>query len=319
MSSGHPSLVYQECQPAFSILDWSLNPSLKWMEANWHYTAYVSIVYMVLIYSLQQLMRTRTPFKLRRTLTLWNVGLTVFSAAGSYHMLGEMYESLVLRGLDHSVCVACTNGRAQYWMWLFALSKIFELGDTVFIVLRKQRLIFLHWFHHILALVYTWYSFGQNISLGRWFVTMNYCVHSIMYGYYAFRALQVSVPRPIAMVVTSLQIVQMVFGFYVSSYAFAVKLTGGYCDIPMKTATFGFLVYVTFFCLFANLFIDNYGLRKLLVGGGRNKGGGGGKEEVVGKCVNGNGVEKTTMRNADGEESKSTTTTTTSTTTKKDL
>lgn len=92
---------------------------------------------------------------------------------------------------------------------------------------------------------------------------MNLVVHSIMYAYYAFRSLQIAVPRPIAMVVTSLQIVQMVFGFYVSSYAFAVKLTGGYCDIPMKTATFGFLVYVTFFCLFANLFIDNYGLRKL--------------------------------------------------------
>lgn len=93
---------------------------------------------------------------------------------------------------------------------------------------------------------------------------MNLVVHTIMYGYYVFRALQVAVPRPIAMVVTSLQIVQMVFGFYVSSYAFAVKLTGGYCDIPMKTATFGFLVYVTFFCMFANLFIDNYGLRKLV-------------------------------------------------------
>lgn len=153
MSSGHKSLVYQECQPAFSILDWELNGSLKWMEENWHYTGYVSIVYMVLIYSLQQLMRTRAPFKLRRTLTLWNVALTAFSAVGSYHMLGEMWEALGVQGLHHSVCVACTNASAQYWMWLFALSKIFELGDTVFIVLRKQRLIFLHWFHHILALV----------------------------------------------------------------------------------------------------------------------------------------------------------------------
>lgn len=115
-----------------------------------------------------------------------------------------------------------------------------------------------HWFHHILALVYTWYSYGQNISLGRWFVTMNLVVHSLMYGYYVFRALQVYIPRQIAMAVTSLQIIQMIIGFYVSSYAFYSKLSGHYCEIPTKTATFGFLVYVTFFLMFANLFINNY-------------------------------------------------------------
>jgi len=32
-----------------------------------------------------------------------------------------------------------------FWTWLFVLSKLPELGDTIFIVLRKQPLIFLHW------------------------------------------------------------------------------------------------------------------------------------------------------------------------------
>lgn len=32
-----------------------------------------------------------------------------------------------------------------FWGWLMALSKMAELGDTAFIVLRKQPLIFLHW------------------------------------------------------------------------------------------------------------------------------------------------------------------------------
>lgn len=140
--SGHKSLVYQEWQPSFSLLDWELNPSLKWMEANWHYTVYVSIVYMLVIYSLQQLMRSREPFKLRRCLTLWNVGLTLFSAAGSYHMVAEMYDALYQKGLDHSVCVACTNSSAQYWMWLFAWSKIFELGIPSDTVAHGPRLTF---------------------------------------------------------------------------------------------------------------------------------------------------------------------------------
>lgn len=256
--SGHKSLVYKECQASFSIYDWELSPSLKWMEENWHYAVYVSIVYMLVIFTIQQFMRTREPFKLRKCLTLWNLALTLFSAFGSYYTLAEMYDSLYLKGFNNSVCISCTDPKAQYWMWLFALSKIFELGDTIFIVLRKQKLIFLHWFHHVLALIYTWYSFGQNISLGRWFVTMNMVVHSLMYGYYAFRAMKIYVPRQIAMAVTSLQIIQMIVGFYVSSYAFYSKLVGNYCEIPLKTATFGFIIYLIFFLMFAKLFVNNY-------------------------------------------------------------
>ena len=128
----------------------------------------------------------------------------------------------------------------------------------MFIVLRKQKLIFLHWFHHVLALVYTWYSVSQNISLGRWFVTMNYVVHALMYSYYAARAMQWKIPRLVAMAITGLQIMQMVFGFYVSFYAFRAKLSGTYCEIPTRTATLGFLVYVAFFYMFARFFIKNY-------------------------------------------------------------
>ena len=256
--SGHKSLVYKECQPQFSIFDWELNSSLKWMEENWHYSVYVSIAYMLVVYSIQQFMRQREPFKLRNCLAFWNLLLTIFSMAGSYYMLPEMYDTFYMKGINHSVCISSTNSIAQYWMWLFALSKIFELGDTVFIVLRKQKLILLHWFHHVLALIFTWYSFGQNISLGRWFVTMNMVVHSLMYAYYAFRSMQIYIPRQIAMTVTSLQIIQMIFGFYVSGYAFFSKLSGNYCEIPAKTATFGFIVYSTFFFMFAKLFINNY-------------------------------------------------------------
>ncbi|CAG0895138.1 unnamed protein product [Cyprideis torosa] len=67
------------------------------------------------------------------------------------------------------------------WTWLFILSKVPELGDTIFIVLRKQPLIFLHWYHHVTVLLYCWYSFAEVISNGRWFITMNYTVHAIMY------------------------------------------------------------------------------------------------------------------------------------------
>lgn len=41
-----------------------------------------------------------------------------------------------------------------FWTWLFVLSKLPELGDTIFIVLRKQPLIFLHWYDFNLFVCY---------------------------------------------------------------------------------------------------------------------------------------------------------------------
>lgn len=242
----------------FSILNWKPLPGLKWMQSNWHWSIYVSFIYLLVVFSVQRKMRSREPYKLRHSLAIWNSVLSVFSMFGSYFMLSEMSEVFLGRSFHHSVCYSSTVEQAQYWMWLFAMSKIIELGDTVFIVLRKQNLIFLHWCHHVSALIYTWYSVSQNISLGRWFVTMNYCVHSLMYGYFTLRALQYRVPKLVAMLITTLQIVQMVFGFYVSYYAFRAKVGGDYCEIPMRTATLGLLVYIAFFYMFAQFFMRNY-------------------------------------------------------------
>jgi hypothetical protein len=41
------------------------------------------------------------------------------------------------------------HGAVGLWTMLFIYSKIPELGDTVFVILRKNNLIFLHWYHHV--------------------------------------------------------------------------------------------------------------------------------------------------------------------------
>jgi len=51
--------------------------------------------------------------------------------------------------------------------WAFCFSKLPELIDTVFIVLRKQPLIFLHWYHHASVLIYCWFSYQDYSSTGR--------------------------------------------------------------------------------------------------------------------------------------------------------
>lgn len=39
-----------------------------------------------------------------------------------------------------------TDPLTGYWGWMFVMSKAPELGDTMFLILRKRPVIFLHWY-----------------------------------------------------------------------------------------------------------------------------------------------------------------------------
>ena len=72
------------------------------------------------------------------------------------------------------------QGACGLWTMLFIYSKVPELFDTVFVVLRKKPLIFLHWYHHVSVLLFCWNSYSSRSSAGLFFVVMNYGVHAIM-------------------------------------------------------------------------------------------------------------------------------------------
>ena len=40
--------------------------------------------------------------------------------------------------------------------------------DTVFLVLQKKPVIFLHWFHHVTVLLYCWHAFANWTASGLW-------------------------------------------------------------------------------------------------------------------------------------------------------
>ena len=65
-------------------------------------------------------------------------------------------------------------GASGFWTVAFVLSKPLELFDTVFIVLRKKPLIFLHWYHHVTVLLFCWHSYAHRSPNALWFVAMNY-------------------------------------------------------------------------------------------------------------------------------------------------
>lgn len=140
------------------------------------------------------------------------------------------------------------------------LSKLPELGDTIFIVLRKQPLIFLHWYHHITVLIYSWFSYTEYTSSARWFIVMNYCVHSVMYSYYALRAMGYKPPRFIAMVITSMQLTQMIVGCAINIWANDYLKTTNHsaCHISEINIKLSIAMYFSYFVLFARFFYITY-------------------------------------------------------------
>ena len=177
-----------------------------WIGENWSLSIWCAAVYLLVIYSGRSFMEKRPKFDIRPALVLWNTILAIFSIFGAARTVPEAIFAVRHHGWDFSVCDSSYTG---LWTCLFALSKVYELGDTLFIVLRKQRLIFLHWYHHVTVLIYCWYSYSERIGPGRWFMVVNYSIHACMYSYYALKALQIKLPRFIPFTITTMQIIQV--------------------------------------------------------------------------------------------------------------
>ncbi|XP_065603029.1 very long chain fatty acid elongase 3 [Cyrtonyx montezumae] len=233
--------------------------AIRWTQENWYKTFLLSAAYMILIFGVQYFMKERRGYRLRTPLALWSLGLAMFSAIGTHRTWKHMISMMTTMGFKRSVCNQAfyVDPVCRFWVYLFSLSKVLELGDTVFIVLRKQKLIFLHWYHHILTLIYTWYCYKEMLSGAGWFITLNLTIHTIMYSYYTVRAVGFQLPRCLAMAITFSQILQMAIGVIVC-ILLIFWMEDGVCLSTWTDISFSLLVYVSYLVLFCNFFYKTY-------------------------------------------------------------
>lgn len=235
---------------------------IKWTGDHWHWTIYTSIVYVLAIFGIQYYMKERKRYELRTQLATWNILLAVFSIVGTLKTLPFALNNLLTNGVDFTLC----NDEYLYskvgcWTYIFAASKFAELIDTLFIVLRKQKLIFLHWYHHSSVLVFCFYSAHYFSASIIWFAAINYFIHSIMYSYYACKALKIPVPASISQLITISQLTQMFIGCYLNYKSYTLLQSGiSYksCRISSENLISASLLYLSFAILFFNFFIKTY-------------------------------------------------------------
>uniref|UniRef100_A0A1B6KG55 Elongation of very long chain fatty acids protein n=1 Tax=Graphocephala atropunctata TaxID=36148 RepID=A0A1B6KG55_9HEMI len=236
--------------------------SRVWMINHWTYGFLYCAIYMILIFGGQYYMQGRPRFQLRGVLSIWNTMLAIFSIVGACRTAPELIHVMKNYGLYHSICVPSFiehDRVAGCWSFLFVLSKLPELGDTMFIVLRKQPLIFLHWYHHITVLLYSWFSYTEYTASARWYIVMNYCVHSIMYSYYALRSMGYQPWKNIAMLITSCQLTQMIVGCAVNIWAAQYLQEGKQdCHVSWFNIKLSLAMYFSYFVLFARFFYKAY-------------------------------------------------------------
>ena len=234
----------------------------KYMKEHWGDCFVYSFIYVLVVFGTKRWMEKRPRYDLRPYLAVWSSILAVFSIFGTIRTLPELITALKYHGLEYTICnKSYFEGVTAFWCATFTLSKVVELGDTLFIVLRKQNLIFLHWYHHITVLMYVWYSYpGHGAPFGRWFMCMNFLVHSVMYSYYALKAMRLfAVPKFVSMFITFLQIAQMIIGCTVTYWAYTMQKENRIgCHVNKKTVDYGMLMYLSYFALFSHFFYNAY-------------------------------------------------------------
>uniref|UniRef100_A0A914YA90 Elongation of very long chain fatty acids protein n=1 Tax=Panagrolaimus superbus TaxID=310955 RepID=A0A914YA90_9BILA len=205
-------------------------------------------------------MKDFRPFELRRSLQIWNLSLAIFSGVGALITGKAIFQEVLNHGLTESYCKKGDfwHGLSGYWTFLFCYSKILELGDTFFIVLRKKPLIFLHWYHHIATLNYAFLTYIDGTAYNPYIIFINFFVHSIMYFYYFLAACKIRVPPIVSQIITTLQISQFIITTLILCHVGYLILIGYPCEVTALSYFYCLFMEISYVYLFAKLFHESY-------------------------------------------------------------
>uniref|UniRef100_A0A8D8TRL8 Elongation of very long chain fatty acids protein n=1 Tax=Cacopsylla melanoneura TaxID=428564 RepID=A0A8D8TRL8_9HEMI len=205
-------------------------------------------------------MADKKPYQIKNILLVYNLVQTLYNA----YIVAYLFLPGVPTYLWNHSCVPLPREDNPNWLafceacHLYYLSKIIDLLDTVFFVMKKKQsqITFLHVYHHAMMVLTSWgflrfYKGEQAIFVG----SLNSLVHVVMYSYYFLAAFGPHVQKYLwwKKYITKFQLIQ--FGLMCLQQ---VSLIVFECQMPIVLTyyiTFQALVMVV---LFGNFYYQTY-------------------------------------------------------------
>ncbi|KAJ2522735.1 hypothetical protein GGI11_001647 [Coemansia sp. RSA 2049] len=221
--------------PAGTHVKLSSVPLGEWYPffMQWQVAVFISVAYTVLSFyfnpktsklsrveAKRQKVGTGDPSLKKKALTpmtmfvvFHNTVLAVYSAWAFRSVFPLFVSNMLKKGFSEGMCDTdgtVWNSALFAHLYLFYLSKYYELVDTVIIILKGRKASLLQIYHHAGVILITYATNYFASSSGLFLVWENTGVHTIMYTYYALTALGFNPPGK--QYLTSLQIFQFLFG-----------------------------------------------------------------------------------------------------------
>ncbi|XP_032380724.1 elongation of very long chain fatty acids protein 4 isoform X1 [Etheostoma spectabile] len=155
--------------------------------------ALIFLTYLFLVWAGPRLMKHREALDLKGVLIVYNFAMVGLSGYMFYEFLVTSWlsnYSYLCQPVDYSNSkLAVRMAKACWW---FFFSKVIELSDTLFFILRKKnsQLTFLHIYHHG-TMIFNWWAGIKYVAGGQSFFIglVNTFVHIVMYSYYGLAAI----------------------------------------------------------------------------------------------------------------------------------
>nr|XP_022313685.1 elongation of very long chain fatty acids protein 4-like [Crassostrea virginica] len=217
-------------------------------------------LYLLMVKQGPKAMEIHKPLQLQGAMVFYNLSVMLLSLYITVEFLVAAVQSsysMKCQPVDYSNDPSALRMmNACYW---YFISKIIELLDTFFFVVRKKerQITFLHVYHHAIMLLHTWWFVkfvpgGQTFLLGF----LNSFVHIWMYAYYGLAAMGPHMQKYLwwKKYLTKLQLAQFVL---TSSHAL-YNVCFGDCGFPRFFSLSSVIQSAIFFSLFMNFYLQAY-------------------------------------------------------------